>query len=132
MSGELTSIDTENTDTFPLLYDIETRISHSFKCSRPLFITPSMNYISLIVDKPFPPILDIWKALSHTVWYYTLIAYVAIVLTNKAIHTYGYRADKSLIELLWIHAKPLLAIGNQKLFNKYNYLFLNYKLFQFI
>ena len=115
-NGKLTGM-----DRVPMNYLFETS---TLNCTKPLYLSNLLMFISVNVNKPLPPIVDIWKGLETKIWFIIITAFLILYFTHKISHklTQNNRKHHSLLEFIWIYFKPLLGIGEH--LDHHNYMYI--------
>ena len=110
-------------DDTPMNYVWEMDVNH-LNCTKPLYMSYLMNYVSVNINKPLPPILDIWKALDENIWKYILISTLFIIITDRVVNRrfYHNNKNKSFMRHISIFLKPCLGIGESLGF--YNFIYI--------
>src|SRR6202000_3253380 len=118
------NVDLTGVDRVPMNYLFETTDPKAFHCTKPLYLSNLLMFISVNVNKPLPPIVDIWKGLESKTWFIIITAFLMLYFTHKISHklTQNNRKRYSLMSFVWIYFKPLLGIGRH--LDHHNYMYI--------
>jgi len=106
-------------DRVPQLYDFETQnIYLHFNCSKPLYISNQLSFMSAVIKRETPPTMDLWKAFDIKIWILILLALMFTVIADRLLS----KSNKSFLDLIWIYLKSIIGIGGRSGYNKFIYL----------
>ena len=98
-------------DLEPLDYTMETSV-HSLACSRPLYMAQYIEFISVNLYQPFPPIIDIWKVFAVNVWLYIWLSFVSVIIADKIVNRLTRVDRQSLADYMFAYLKPMFLRGH--------------------